>query len=372
MPHTILIDARLSGLKHAGIGRYTQNLIKELAQIDSKNRYHLLLQQASQFSSLPDNFQITLAPIRHYTLAEQIKLPSLVKSIKPDLVHFPHFNVPLFCPRPFVVTIHDLLWHEKIGLNATTLPPLKYLLKYTGYRLTVNQAVSRSRHIFVPTNQVKQNLTNRFPNAAQKISVTPEAASSVYFSKSSAKASSVLKKLNVTPPFIVYTGSLYPHKNVNTLIQSLVYHNLPLVIVSARNIFQKKTQSFVNDQGLSKKVKFAGFLPDEELRDLYSQALCLVQPSLSEGFGLTGLEAMAAGLPVICSHHSTLAEVYSQAALFTDTKNPKSLAQTIINLQKDSKLQTHLSQLGRKQANLFSWKHLALQTHQVYDQVLSS
>jgi len=372
MPHTILIDARLSGLKHAGIGRYTQNLIEELTRLDSENNYHLLLQQNHQFPSLPDNFHSTLAPIRHYTLAEQFKLPSLIRRIKPDLVHFPHFNVPLYCPSPFVVTIHDLLWHEKIGLNATTLPPLKYVLKYAGYRLTVSQAVSRSRHIFVPTNQVRQNLTTRFPKVAQKISVTPEAASSVYFSKPSAKASTILKKLNLKTPFIVYTGSLYPHKNVNTLIQSLKHHNLPLVIVSARNIFQEKTKSFVIDQGLSKKVKFAGFLPDEELRDLYSQALCLIQPSLSEGFGLTGLEAMAAGLPVICSHHSTLAEVYSQAALFTDTKNPQTLAQTIIKLQQDTKLQTHLSQLGRKQASLFSWKHLALQTHQVYNQVLGS
>jgi len=372
MPHTILIDARLSGLKHAGIGRYTQNLIEELARIDSENRFHLLLQDENQFPSLPDNFQFTLAPIRHYTLAEQLKLPSLVRSIKPNLVHFPHFNVPLFCPAPFVVTIHDLLWHEKIGLNATTLPPLKYVLKYASYRLTVSQAVSRSSHIFVPTNHVKQNLTTRYPQASSKISVTPEAASSVYFSKPSFKASQILKKLNLKPPFIVYTGSLYPHKNVNTLIQSLHYHHLPLVIVSARNIFQEKTHAFVNQQGLAKRVEFAGFLPDETLRDLYSQALCLIQPSLSEGFGLTGLEAMATGLPVICSHHSTLAEVYSKAALFTDTKNPETLAQTIIKLQKDPKLQRQLNLLGQKQASLFSWNQLARQTHQVYRQVLGS
>jgi hypothetical protein len=104
----ILIDARLYGLENAGLGRYVINLIKELANVDKKNEYIVLLRK-KYFNRLkfPGNWKKVLVDFRHYSLIEQTKLPGIIKKHNPDIVHFPHFNVPIFCGKPFVITNLD-------------------------------------------------------------------------------------------------------------------------------------------------------------------------------------------------------------------------------------------------------------------------
>jgi hypothetical protein len=123
----ILIDARMYGLENAGIGRYALNLINQLTQLDDKNDYILLLRK-KYFDdlTLPKNFKKVLADFRHYSFAEQLMLPKIIANEKPDLVHFLHFNVPVWFTGKFVVTIHDLLMHKQKGLEATTLNPALY------------------------------------------------------------------------------------------------------------------------------------------------------------------------------------------------------------------------------------------------------
>src|SRR3990167_9619406 len=99
----IVIDARLYGLENAGLGRYTMNLVQELAKLDKENEYVVLLRK-KYFNELklPRNWQKIEADFRHYSLTEQLKLPKMIKNIKPDLVHFPHFNIPLFFRGKYV------------------------------------------------------------------------------------------------------------------------------------------------------------------------------------------------------------------------------------------------------------------------------
>jgi len=364
----IAIDSRLYGLKHAGIGRYVQNLVANLALIDHTNHYTLLVTATQDIDPLPHNFTTVTAPIRHYTFAEQTEFLSVLNSFHFDLVHFPHFNVPLMYHRPYVVTIHDLLWHKKIGLSATTLNPTTYFLKYFGYRIVIKNAINRAQVVITPSAVIKKSIIKTFATNPDKIAVSYEAPDPIY---SKTVSTQTLEKYHLTKPFIIYTGSLYPHKNVNTLINSL--HQLPnltLVISSARNIFYTHTKDFVHAQGLDKQVKFLGYVPDSELVSLYHHALALVQPSLSEGFGLTGLEAMSAGLPVICSQHPVLEEIYANAALFVDTNSVSALAASISRLQTDTKLSTKLTKLGKIQAAKYSWAKMAQQTLNVYQQVL--
>ena len=129
----ILIDARLYGLENAGLGRYLINLIQELGKIDIKNEYVLLLRK-KYFNSLnlSANWKKVLADFPHYGFAEQLKLPALISNLHPDVVHFPHFNAPIFYKGNYVVTIHDMLMHKSVGLAATTLPAPLYFLKRLG------------------------------------------------------------------------------------------------------------------------------------------------------------------------------------------------------------------------------------------------
>lgn len=365
----IAIDARLYGLKHAGIGRYVLHLIKELSNVDSNNHYTLIVAPDTQLAQLPRNAKLITSDIRHYSLAEQIRFVSQLNAIDADLFHFPHFNVPLAFNRPYVVTIHDLLWHEKVGFEVTTLPKYVYLAKYVGYRLVIHQAITRAKHVLTPAQAVKDSIIAKFNQPASKITVTHEAADQVYFSAK--KNLSILKKYQIKSPYIVYTGSLYPHKNVDRVVEALrKIEEVRLIIASARNIFTDRFWQRVVDLGMTERVHLLGFVPDDELAQIYCSALALVQPSQSEGFGLTGLEAMATGLPVICSRHSVMEEIYGQAAIFVDTTSALAIAQAIETFRRDTKLWQKMSRTGRTQAEQYGWDKLAQQTNQAYQQVL--
>ncbi|PIR62307.1 MAG: hypothetical protein COU65_04145, partial [Candidatus Pacebacteria bacterium CG10_big_fil_rev_8_21_14_0_10_42_12] len=130
------IDCRLSGVRNAGIGRYVSNLVHELLPL-SKSEVTLVLffydevQQAEVLGrDVPENCEVVLAPVQHYSFSEQLRLPTIFRKAKIDLLHVPHFNVPLFYQGKYVVTIHDLLWHERKGRAVTTLAPTVYWLKY--------------------------------------------------------------------------------------------------------------------------------------------------------------------------------------------------------------------------------------------------
>jgi glycosyltransferase involved in cell wall biosynthesis len=171
----ILIDARLYGLEHGGPGRYVMNLLKEIEAHDIKNEYIILLRKR-YFDQLnfPSHWSKILADFRHYSLFEQLRLPILINQLKPDLVHFPHFNVPLAFKGKFVVTIHDIIMHKFTGTEATTLPAPLYFLKRIGYGKVFKKAVFDSKKIIVPSNFVKTELVNYYKISPEKVVVTYE------------------------------------------------------------------------------------------------------------------------------------------------------------------------------------------------------
>ena len=155
-------------------------------------------------------------------------------------------------------------------------------------------------------------------------------------------------------------------KEINKRASKKVY----LVLISSRSIFTEPTRKLAYDLDQEKYVKFLGFLTDEELLTIYQHAIALVHPSLSEGFGLTGLEAMASGLPVIASTSGSLPEVYAEAALYFDPHKPHELAQKMTTLLQNPKLRKSLIQSGLNQVKKYSWHKMARQTLDIYDQAL--
>lgn len=359
------IDARLYGLEYAGIGRYVMHLVEQLQLLDTTNEYVLFLRQDDYDAlKLPPRWTKVLADIRHYTLKEQLTLPRLIRSARVDLMHFPHFNVPLFYHQPFVVTIHDLLWHEFKGFNVTTLNPLIYFLKYGGYRLVVHHALFQARRILVPSFWVSQKLQDQFGLPGSKITVTYEGIATTFSTKVD------VPKPNL--PFVVYTGSAYPHKNLRLLFDAIKILNqkgirLNLRIVSSRSVFLEELKAYVHREHLGSYINFMGFLTDQDLRRLYGQAAALVHPSLSEGFGLTGLEAMAANLPVLASRAGSLPEIYQDAALYFDPRDPADLTAKLTQLLTDSRLVAGLRAKGRRLARTYSWSATAKKTMEVYE-----
>ncbi len=172
----ILIDARLYGLENAGLGRYAINLIEELQKLKDNNKYIVLLRKKyfNRLNFKNNNWSKVLADVKHYSLKEQIILPAIIRKIKPDLVHFLHFNVPVFYQGKYVVTIHDLLMHKQKGLEATTLTPSRYFLKRLGYKFVFAKAVKKALKIIVPSQAVKDEVCYYYSIDPDKVVVTYE------------------------------------------------------------------------------------------------------------------------------------------------------------------------------------------------------
>lgn len=386
----ILIDARMYGLEHAGIGRYVMNLVNQLQAVDKKNHYLVILRnsQAEKFEIRNSKLEIKVIDIPHYSLKEQIELPKLLNKLDFDLIHFPHFNVPIFFNRPYVLTIHDLIKHTSRGMPTTTRDPVLYWLKYLGYKIVFGSAITRAKKIIVPSNAVKEDLLKNYDIPDDKVVVTYEGVDEMFKSPiTNHQSQKILKKYSlINKNYIIYTGSAYPHKNLERLIQAFRLlgslalgsknpnspmaqrpDSLKLVIASSRNAFLERIISYARMHGVEKFVKFLGFVPDEELAVLYKNAIAFVSTSLSEGFGLPGLEAMAAGTPVVCSDIPVFHEIYGDAAVYFNPYDVQDIAKTISELiRSNDSNHRKMVERGKNRTKQFSWRKMTKETIRVY------
>jgi len=344
----ILIDARMYGLENSGIGRYIINLIENLKEIDHQNNYVVLLKK-DYFDQLnfPNNWKKVQADIHYYSFEEQIQLPKLLNDEKPDLVHFPHINVPIFYRGNFVVTAHDMTMHSQ-GTEATTLPRYKYLFKRVPYKLVFRNAIINSKVILTPSRTVKDEIVEYFKIDPTKVVMTYEGSSRVLKSGED----NVLSNFGLkTGEYFFYVGNAYPHKN------------LDLVINAQTLIDKEKAQGY---------VKILGYVPDENLQTFYKNSIAFVYPSLSEGFGLQGLEAMAFGALVLASEIPVFREIYKDNVLYFDPKSVESLIKVMKTVMKMSIEEKKAIVINAKAfIKRYSWKKMARETLNVYKGVLN-
>lgn len=374
------IDARLFGLKHAGIGRYTKNLVEQLAQDNSEDEYVLFVNDIIEFEDLKGKVKLVELNVPHYSVSEQLIAANIFEKEELDLLHVPHFNAPLLYRGKLIVTIHDLIKHESKGAATTTHNQSIYWLKFYGYKILSWMVARKADKIIVPSQYVKEDVVKKLGVNGNKIEVIYEAVEKNFLKlKADEKnAYRLLNKFNLVKPFLVYTGSVYPHKNLDLILDAIKIRNsernldFMMAVVCARNVFYERLQNKIEQLGLQEAVKLLGFLSDQELADLYSQAFCLVQPSKMEGFGLTGLEAMSRNLPVIAANASCLPEVYGEAALYFDVSSPQDFLHRLEELVTNKNLYSQLQSTGLDKVKEYSWKKNAQATYKIYEQVFKS
>jgi glycosyltransferase involved in cell wall biosynthesis len=361
----ICIDARFWGIANTGIGRYVENLIENLPA-SSEINVSLIISPADIQEPKLAKFPKFVARRHPYTILSQFEMFKLWFQIRPDLIHVTHSSIPVFWPGKMVVTFHDLIRHISKGRDSTTRNYSFYRLKYLGYIFVDWVAMWRAAKIIVPAYYWKRELIKKYHLPENKIMVTYEGVNP------DIKKSAEKKQFGMKKPFVVYTGNLYPHKNIPVLLSAvkLLGGQVSLALVGARSVFTDKAKNMISRFQISDYVHLLGRLTDKELSQLYSQASAFVFPSLIEGFGLTGLEAMAVGLPVIAANSSCLPEVYGQAAVYFDPKSPQDLSQKIIRVVSDSKLNKQLSFLGLQKVKDYSWAKMAAETWKIYQNEL--
>ncbi len=367
----IAIDARFYGSIGKGLGRYTQKLIENLEELDFTNEYVIFLRRENwdEYQPRNSNFSKVLADIKWYTLKEQFAIPKIIKKHKPDLVHFPHFNIPIFYRKPFVVTIHDLILFHFPTKKATTLSSLKYFFKKIGHRLVITNAVKKSRKIIAVSNNTKKDILNYFSVSPNKIEVTYEAVD-IRAKPNHLLPEWIIENYGIIKPYILYVGNSYPHKNLERLVLAFKilkkrHPNLKLVLVGKEDYFYRRLKKFVYENQ-AKDVIFTGYVEDDDLPAVYREALAYVFPSLYEGFGLPPLEAMARRTPVIASKSSCIPEILGNAAEYFEGRAVSEMAEKIEAVITDKQRQAELIAAGEKQVQKYSWRKLAEQTLEIY------
>jgi len=360
------IDARMMG-KGFGIARYVEQLVLHLEKIDSEHEYIIFLRKENFDVYIPQNknFKKVLADIPWYGWKEQVILPFLFLKEKVDLMHFPHWNIPILYPKKFVVTIHDLIMFHFPRQEASTHGPFVYYLKDQIHRFLVRYAATRAKCIFVTSEFTQRDMHETLGVPNEKMLVTYQAPFVPENKELRIKNyGDVLKKFAISKPYILYVGAAYPHKNLENVVKAWKifgekhpeYH---LVLAGKENFFYKRLVQTQEWKDL-KNVIYTGFVPDEELEVLYREAKLFVFPSLYEGFGLPPLEALARGVPVVASSASCLPEVLQDAVLYFDPTSPEEIA-TVLEQGIEAPIVG-----GEEFVKQYSWDELARQTRELY------
>jgi glycosyltransferase involved in cell wall biosynthesis len=367
------IDARFYGPDGTGIGRYLENLLKNLEILDQDNDYFVFLKNSNfhLYNPKNKNFQKLTVDAHWYSLKEQMIMPAALRSKKLDLVHFPHFNIPLLYTGDFVVTIHDLT-KTVFGRSAASkrIAPV-FLTKQALYNFTVKQALNRAKKIIVPSNFVRKEVERLFRIEKNKIKVIYEASEDFHQKNqpiTEGRKKEVLGKYSTGEDFILFVGNSYPYKNLERLIESLVEidSKVRLVCVGKRDYWMDKLIEKGKELNVHGRMRITGYVHDSELVVLLRSAKMLVFPSLSEGFGLPGLEAMGVGCPVVSARSSSLPEVYGEAAVYFDPNSVKDIARKVNTVLADKRLVTEMVRKGFEQVKRYSWKQTAKETLDVY------
>jgi glycosyltransferase involved in cell wall biosynthesis len=362
----IVIDAREYS---TSTGRYVRKLLEYLEQVDTNpsHRYIVLLKPKDMETYQPKSkrFIKQVCRWKEFGFGEQLGLAWQLYRQQPDIVHFGMTQQPVLYFGKTVTTIHDL---TTTRFRNPTKNKYVFWIKQQVYILLTKYVARKSAVVITPTEFVREDVA-KFANInSRKIVATYEAVDP--FDVEPEPIADLVDK-----DFIVYNGRPLPHKNLRRLMKAfaLVHTSTPdLLLVIAG----KKDASFRSYERLAKKLEiseyivFTDFIPDGQLAWVMSNAKAYVYPSLSEGFGLPGLEAMQYGAPLISSNATCLPEVYGDAAEYFEPRDIADIAAKIQKVLGSEKRQKELIGLGKKQITKYSWKRMAEQTFDVYKTVL--
>lgn len=374
------IDCRMYSSTFTGIGRYTHELVQQFIKLNKKHELVLFFNnpEYSKFTipktlpkTLPKNIKKVLVNAKHYSFSEQTKFLKILYKEKLNIMHFTHFNVPIFYRRPYIVTIHDL--------TLSLFPGQKMTKWYhrLAYNLTIKNATKTAKKIIAVSKNTKIDLMHYLKIPAKKIEVIYNGINPNFkFIKNPNLFKNTLKKFNIAKQFLLYTGVWRSHKNIPRLIKAFyILKNaknlkLQLVITGNSDSFYPEIKQTVKALHLQDDVIFPGLVAEKELVHLYNAAFIYVFPSLYEGFGFPPLEAMKCGTPVVASNTSSIPEICGRDnALFFNPYDIKDITEKIDMLYKNTDLQAKLINNGLTHAEKFSWEKTAKST---YDLILKN
>jgi glycosyltransferase involved in cell wall biosynthesis len=346
-----------------GTETYAAGLLYGLASTPEPERFIVFVNLESADWPLPDDPRIrrVVCPVRAASRAarywyEQVRLPARVAAENIDLLHSLGYVAPLRLSCPSVLTVHDV--HHLAHGRRSDWPRRLVLARM------IRQSVRRAAAVIADSRFTRDAVASSYDVSADAIDVVPLAPNPRLCDDGSGFGPPPAE----TGPYLLAFGGVTPNKNLARLLEAYALarerHGLNQNLVLVGHV-----PASVGGEGTT-GVRTTGYLPEPELARWLAHADALVFPSLYEGFGLPVLEAMAAGVPVVCSAVTAIPEVAGDAAVYFDPRDPEDMAAKMALVGRDEALRAHLAAAGRARAGKFSWDRSARQTLAVYRRVL--
>lgn len=352
----VAFDTSSTKGRRTGIGRYTDNLVCALKRFAPQVEVKELQDATTADQRTPKRI-----------LREQFLIPRLAALSGAQILHLTGFAAPFRVSCPVVLSVHDM-----VGiLFARNFPPAArfYWSRYLPYTLRF------ASHIITGSASAKNDIIRLAKIQPDRIHVIPHGRDENFRPIQDQQAlAEVQKRLNLPNDFLLFVSTIEPRKGMDTLIDAFaqVADNISddLVMVGRRGWYWERLVQNVQELGLENRVHFLDYSPARDLPLIYNLAKAFVFPSRYEGFGLTVLEAMSCGTPVICSDASSLPEVAGDAAILIPPDDTRRWEIEIVRVTRDPGLRNELRERGLKQAQKFSWERAALDTVSVYELLL--
>jgi glycosyltransferase involved in cell wall biosynthesis len=369
------IDARMYGPKTAtGLGAYIQELIKHIKLLDDHNQYVIFMNNP-EYENFKEtaNVKKVLVDCPWYSFAEQVKLPFIFWKHKLDVLHVPHFNVPILYPRKMIVTIHDITPVFFPGPKVK-----KSFFRKMAYSLVLKTALKRSKKIITISNHTKKLLVENLGAKEDKIEVVYLGLNTLFESKSHQPLSENLKnKLGISKNYLLYVGVWRDHKNLPTLI--LAYNQLrqagnyegQLVLAGKPDDRYPEIMQTIKQSAFVEDIILPGFIDEQDLGYLYAGADIFILPSFHEGFGLVVLEAAACQTPVVASSSTSVPEIMGIAGCYFNPKEPEDLSKVLALVLSDQVKYQEMQNIGLKLTEKYNWRECVTHTIKIYEKIKS-
>ena len=352
---------------------YIRNLLQALLSMDKENEYIIFINRESvglfddianprtRIISRP--VQATYRSLR--VLWEQLILPFQIRHHGIDLLLSAGNTTPFFCRSVNMVIIHDLQhinqpwnfpWYWRIPLGIIT-------------RLSALSADC----IITVSDSVRKDLEKYYRLSSDRIYVFYNGIDeTLFYPRRKEEILEVKRRYNLPDRFIFYPAASLPHKNHSRLLEAFKQvkaqtGDLKLILTGARDYGYETIEAKIRELGLNEDVISLGWLPYRDVALIYCATQALVFPSLHEGFGMPVIEAMASGVPVVCSNIPPLREIAGDAALLVDPYNTSEIVKALLSVLDDSSLRDSLIRKGLERAKLFSWKNTARGILKLFD-----
>ncbi len=378
------IDARaiLNPEKSAssGVAHYVWHLIKNLLEIDSKNKYVLFFdfkvrnKDVKRFAR--DNVKIKFFPFSDYkkympgAYSEILGMATYLRE-KLDVLHVasPLYRVPASYRGKIVTTFYDFAPYQVPDLfPRLATAKIKALYKF---------AAKKSDRIIAVSNSTKKDAVRFLGFPEEKISVIYNGLDKRFLEERDCSRKNLEKLYGLGEKYILFLGTLEPRKNLARVLEAFARFkksyqgkfDYQLVVAGKRGWLFKEYFQMARDFGIRDEAVFTGYVGGEELKPLYANAEFFVMPSLWEGFGQTVVEAMACGTPCLVSRIASIPEIAGKAAFYVDPHDTEGIGKAMEKLARDGNLRSELAKKGREQVKKFSWEKCARQTLEVYKNI---